>query len=114
MHPQTMPQTMAPTDFGPIGGTAISKAFGAPAANPAQPSSARRPGGHRGRLFDLVDDGEEDNLNDVDVVSGMLNNLDLYNIPQSDVDIDAIALYGIGGPPPAGSLPPGNSRGRFG
>ena len=108
------PQAMAAADFGPIGGTAISKSFASPATNPVQTGGGRRPGGHRGRLFDLVDDGEEDNLNDVDVVSGMLNNLDLYNIPQSDVDIEAISLMGIGGPPPGGGLPHGRTRGRFG
>ena len=45
----------------------------------------------RGRLFDLVDDGEDD-INDV---SGMLNNLNVsmfQNNPSQDVDIEAISL----------------------
>jgi hypothetical protein len=69
-------------------------------------------------LFDLVDDGEEDTSNDVDVVSGMLGNLnvDLFqNTMVQDVDIEAISLMGIGGPPPrTGGLQPRSSRGRFG
>jgi hypothetical protein len=70
-------------------------------------------------VFDLVDDGEEDNMNDVDVVSGMLENLnmDLFQNPagqnSQDIDIEAISLMGIGGPPPGG-LHPRNTLGRFG
>ena len=104
-------QQQQPLDFGAIGGTTISNAF---AAAPA--SGGRRA---RGRLFDLVDDGEEDQLNDVDVVSGMLGNLNVdlfHNTNGGDqvVDIEAISLMGIGGPPQSGGLQPRNSRGRFG
>ena len=92
------------------------------AFSPQQPQAmqqdARRAPQRRGRLFELVDDGEEDNLNDVDVVSGMLGNLnvDLFqnNVSSQEVDIEAISLMGIGGPP-SRSLPPGQSRqSRFG
>jgi hypothetical protein len=98
-------------EFGAIGGTTISNAFSA-----APASGGRRA---RGRLFDLVDNGEEDHLNDVDVVSGMLGNLNVdlfHNTSGGDqvVDIEAISLMGIGGPPPSGGLQPRNSRGRFG
>ena len=57
-------------------------------------------GGRRGRLFDLVDDGaEEEAGNDVDVMSGMLSNLnvDMFQSSSSqDIDIEAISLMGIG------------------
>merc|ERR1712187_455041 len=50
------------------------------------------------RLFELVDDGDDDNNYDVEMVSGMLNNLD-FSMFQSnstqDVDIEAISLMGI-------------------
>jgi hypothetical protein len=106
-----MPPQMGSGDFGTIGSSAFSKSFGAP-VNPASNNAAgRRTGGRRGRLFDLVDDGEEES-SEVDVVSGMLNNLDLYNISQ-DVDIEAISLMGIGGST-GGGLQSGSSRGRFG
>ena len=108
---QPQPQT-AMMDFGTIGGSDIQKAF-----SPTETS--RRAAPRRGRLFELVDDGEEEHLNDVDVVSGMLNNLnvDLFqNNVSQDVDIEAISLMGIGGPPSTRSLPPGNSHstGRYG
>lgn len=52
----------------------------------------------RRRLFELVDDGDDDNNYDVEMVSGMLNNLD-FNMFKSnsteDVDIEAISLMGI-------------------
>jgi len=55
----------------------------------------------RGRLFELVDDGEDEFSNDngVDVVSGMLNNLNMTmgDNNSQDVDIEAISLMGIGG-----------------
>jgi len=107
---QQQPQQQS-LEFGAIGGTTISNAFA------AQPASGGRRA--RGRLFDLVDDGEEDHLNDVDVVSGMLGNLNVdlfHNSSGGDqvVDIEAISLMGIGGPPPSGGLQPRNSRGRFG
>ncbi|KAL7444487.1 hypothetical protein ACHAXM_009346 [Skeletonema potamos] len=66
------------------------------------PASGRRGGGHRGRLFELVDgeDGEDDHgMNSV--LPGMLNNLnmDMFggNTNSSDeIDIEAISLMGIG------------------
>lgn len=103
------------SDFGPVGGSNLT-------SNPfavAPGSEQRRTAPRRGRLFDLVDDGEEDNMNDVDIVSGMLENLnmDLFQYPagqnSQDIDIEAISLMGIRGPPPGG-LQPRNSRGRFG
>lgn len=55
----------------------------------------------RGRLFELVDDGEDEYANDhdVDVVSGMLNNLNMNmrDNNSQEVDIEAISLMGIGG-----------------
>lgn len=53
----------------------------------------------RGRLFELEDYGNElDAVNDVDVVSGMLNNLGVNmfgNASSQEVDIEAISLMGI-------------------
>jgi hypothetical protein len=107
------PQTIS-SDFGPVGGSNITNnpfAIG----NTDQRRSAPR----RGRLFDLVDDGEEDALNDVDVVSGMLENLnmDLFQNPvgsnAQDIDIEAISLMGIGAPPSTTGLQPRNNRRQF-
>ena len=103
------PQQPVFLDFGSsaVAGNDISNAF-------SPSSEARRSAPpRRGRLFELVDDGEPENLNDVDVVSGMLNNLnvDLFqNNVSQDVDIEAISLMGIGGPPANRQLPPGNSQ----
>jgi ankyrin repeat protein len=105
------------SDFGTIGGISFTNnSFTAPA-----PSSAPRfAGGRRGRLFDLVDDGEEDNLNDDDVVAGMLNNLnvDLFqnNMSNNEMDVEAISLMGIGGPPPGSNsnLAPRSTSRHFG
>lgn len=105
------PQRAVRSDFGAIGGVAAySQPF-----SPSEPGP-RLTGARRGRLFDLVDDLEEDQLNDdVDLVSGMLNNLDVglfqNSNNSSDVDIEAISLMGIGGPP-SESLPPRNSHSR--
>jgi hypothetical protein len=84
------------SDFGAIGGSLLLNSV------PPVNVTNRRPG-HRGRLFDLVDDGDEDQLND-DIMSGMLNNLDVgffqnANVGSESVDIEAISLMGIGGPP---------------
>lgn len=73
-------------------------------------------GGRRGRLFDLVDNDavETEASNDVDVMSGMLNNLDVNNIFQGqtsqDVDIEAISLMGFG----SGALGGGNPNNALG
>eukprot|EP00550_Attheya_septentrionalis_P007214 CAMPEP_0198287434 /NCGR_PEP_ID=MMETSP1449-20131203/6249_1 /TAXON_ID=420275 /ORGANISM="Attheya septentrionalis, Strain CCMP2084" /LENGTH=1615 /DNA_ID=CAMNT_0043985387 /DNA_START=94 /DNA_END=4941 /DNA_ORIENTATION=- len=79
--------------------------------------SFARGGGHRGRLFDLVDDGDDDNANDVDVVSGMMGSLNvgLFQNTSStqDVDIEAISLMGIGGSTLSGNNH-GKTSGRFG
>lgn len=82
-------------------------------------SGVRRAGPRRGRLFDLVDNGEEDTMNDVDVVSGMLGtlNVDLFqNSGTQDVDIEAISLMGIGESSVPTAFHPRSSRtqGRFG
>ena len=72
-------------------------------------------GGRRGRLFDLVDNDavEAEASNDVDVMSGMLNNLDV-NIFQGqtsqEVDIEAISLMGFG----SGALGGGNPNNALG
>jgi hypothetical protein len=101
------PQEPQQTAFGAIGGAAAY----ATAFSPSEPGPRAR----RGRLFDLVDDLEEDQVNDVDLVSGMLNNLDVglfqNSNNSSDVDIEAISLMGIGGPP-SGSMPSQNSYSR--
>jgi ankyrin repeat protein len=85
------------------------------------PTGQRRSAPRRGRLFDLVDDGgDEDNMNDV--VSGMLGtlNVDLFqSTGVQDVDIEAISLMGIGGSTtqssPSTLNPRGSSsQGRFG
>ena len=66
------------------------------------PASGRRGGGHRGRLFELVDgeDGEDDNGMNT-VLPGMLNNLNMDMFggttnSSEEVDIEAISLMGIG------------------
>lgn len=93
------------SDFGAIGGTGYSQPFSTHDTS----SSSRRGPPRRGRLFDLVDDVEEDHLSDVDVVSGMLNSLDVGLFQNGsvapDVDIEAISLMGIDGPHST-SLPP--------
>jgi hypothetical protein len=88
-------QLFVPTDLGPMTNTPRMP-FSTP--TDLQPRSNAR----RGRLFDLVDDVEEDNANnEVDLVSGMLNNLDVGLFQSastsSDIDIEAISLMGIGG-----------------
>ena len=87
------PQRVPRTDFGAIGDVAsISSHF--------SPSNER--GAPRcGRLFDLVDNADDEHLAD-DLVHGMLNNLDVglfqqdVNVPSDNVDIEAISLMGIG------------------
>lgn len=66
------------------------------------PASGRRGGGHRGRLFELVDgeDGEDDQGMST-VLPGMLDNLNMDMFGGStnsgdDIDIEAISLMGIG------------------
>ena len=108
------PQQPAFMDFGgpgsgPVGSNDLSQTF-----SPTAPRSAAG-APRRGRLFELIDDGEDnEHLNDADVVSGMLGNLnvDLFqNNASQDVDIEAISLMGIGGPPSRQhQLPPGNSH----
>jgi ankyrin repeat protein len=64
----------------------------------------------RGRLFDLIDDGED--VNNLDVVSGVLNSLDVFKSSSSqDIDIEAISLglMGIGGGPYGDSNTSGNN-----
>jgi hypothetical protein len=91
-RPQT--QTVAGR-FGAIGGDSLM----------GTSSIDSRRGPRRGRLFDLVDDGEDDNVNDVDVVSGMLSKFDIFqNNPSQDVDIEAISVMEIEGTPNDQSL----------
>ena len=104
--PLPQPQEL-PSDFGTVA---------APPVVVGPSSSESRRNTRRGRLFDLVDDGDGDDLNDADVVSGMLSNLnvDLFQSnPTQDVDIEAISLMGIGNFPRANdqrTLGPGRSR----
>lgn len=94
------------TGFGSIGGTGLL-------GNPSPSIHGRE---KKSRLFDLVDDGEEDQA---DLVTGMLDNLDVGLFQSggssgNEVDIEAISLMGIGAPPKH-TLPPGNSSsGPFG
>mmetsp|Transcript_5278 Transcript_5278/g.8666 ORF Transcript_5278/g.8666 Transcript_5278/m.8666 type:complete len:1516 (-) Transcript_5278:122-4669(-) len=92
------------TDFGAFGGSQQlhnSGAFSQGSNGTSNSSIGVRP--RRGRLFDLIDDGDEDHhVNDV--VPGMLNNLDasmFKNNPSQEIDIEAISLglMGIGGAP---------------
>jgi hypothetical protein len=93
MSPKSQQRTRS-ADFGPISGRAIGNSF-----SPANEVTARA--SRHGRLFDLVDDIEEDQANDVDIVSGMLNDLDMGFFRGtgvgSEVDIEAISLMGLGG-----------------
>jgi hypothetical protein len=50
----------------------------------------------RGRFFELEDNGDEDGLNENDVVSGMFNSLDLFGNANQDVDVEAFSLLGFG------------------
>jgi len=92
-------------DYSSLGGTVISNMYG---------SDTKR-GGRRGRLFELVDDGEDNTGTDVDVMSGMLDslNVSMFQNNSQDVDIEAISLMGIGGSS-LGSTATGRSPGRFG
>jgi len=115
VHPQSINSTEF--DFASIGrsGPTLPSSFGALDSS----SGVRRAGARRGRLFDLVDNGEEDTMNDVDVVSGMLGtlNVDLFqNGGVQDVDIEAISLMGIVESPVPTVFHPRSNRtqGRFG
>lgn len=98
------------SDFGGFGVAPIGNSFGSVPA-----SRSTRPG--RGRLFDLVDDGGEDDT--ADVVSGMLGNLNMDDLfshqpnrnSNGEMDIDAISLMGIGGPTPSSSTSTSNNSG---
>lgn len=84
------PQQVAQSDFGTIGGSSLTSAF----------SNDSRSHSRHGRFFDLVDDGEEDVPADMDVVSGMLSSLNLFqSTPSQDIDIEGLALTGFGGAP---------------
>jgi len=105
--PRHQDQPVSQSDYGTIGGQPIANAFNDP----------RRPA-RRGRLFDLIEDGDDGDTTDVDVVSGMLTNLDanlFKSTTSQDVDIEAISLMGIGGAPLGDSgLNVGRTSGRFG
>lgn len=101
------PSRVMQGEFGAIGGAPIPQPF-----SPASDLSSRAT--YRGRLFDLVDNEEED---EVDLVSGMLNSLDVGLFQNTnvgpDVDIEAISLMGIGAPP-SQTIPSARSQqGRF-
>jgi len=71
----------------------------------------------RERPFELADDGDDDYTQDVDVVSGMLNNLGMSMFesnPSQDVDIEAISLMGIKNPRAADHSNPLGQKERFG
>lgn len=94
-------------DFPPNG--AIAHNLSAPTPNNDSATRSRR-----GRLFDLVDDVDEDNDDQVDIVSGMLNTLDMNMFTSNastDIDIEAISLMGIGSPDHL-STSNGSNRGR--
>lgn len=107
------------SDFGSAFSGSLSHAFSAPVG-----PTSRSTRSTRGRLFDLVDDGGEDDHGTADVVSGMLGNLNMDDLfsrqPTSgstsgDIDIEAISLMGITTFPPSstsGSLQP--RRNHFG
>jgi len=97
--------SMAEEEYGSLGGAVIGNNYG---------GDLNR-GGRRGRLFELVEDGEEENGNDVDVMSGMLDNLNvsMFQGNSQDVDIEAISLMGIGGSA-LGRSAQGRTAGRFG
>jgi len=83
--------------FGSIGGNSLPNPL-----SPVSEGGAR--GSRRGRLFELEEDADEDHQQSEDIMSGMLNNLDLglfsdTNVGSDNVDIEAISLMGIGGPP---------------
>lgn len=103
------PQRIIRSDFGAIGGSTLSRTL-----SPAQDVFSR--GGRRGRLFDLIDDGEDEHFND-DIMSGMLNTLDVGLFQNanvgSEVDIEAISLMGIGGPARSLSSPGISHPGRL-
>ena len=92
MSPPSNQQVDPTAAFGSMGGTSL----------PSNPFAAPTPPlrGTQGRLFDLVDDGD-DNINDLDVVSGMLGSLNVDDLFQNttgqDLDVEAISLLGIGG-----------------
>lgn len=76
-----------------------------PLTNPLFPvSEGCVRGTRRGRLFELVEDADEDHQQNDDIImSGMLNNLDLglftdAIVGSDNIDIEAISLMGIGGP----------------
>jgi len=111
--PSTPPNTNS--GVGPVSapyGMALGNVFN----NEAKIGTTRR----RQRLFELVDDDDNDYAQNVDVVSGMLNNLDIMfqnNSSQDvdNVDIEAISLMGFGNPSTArGDHPTTNSLGKTG
>ncbi len=121
--PMAHQSTMLPDFGGPIGdfigfgGVPIGNAFS------MQSHASSRSSRPRGRLFDLVDDGEDETA---DVVSGMLGNLNMDDLfsqqpnrnSNGEIDIEAISLMGIGGPGPTSSSSSGGGlqprRGPFG
>ena len=86
------------SSFGSIGGNPLTIPL-----SPVGEGGTR--GTRRGRLFELVEDADEDHQQSDDIImSGMLNNLNLglftdTNIGSDNVDIEAISLMGIGAPP---------------
>ena len=62
-------------------------------------SNTIRNGSRRGRLFDLVDDGEDEFANADAMVSGMLLNIGMFQDSTSqEVNVEEISLMGIGNP----------------
>jgi len=115
--PSTPPN--ANSGIGPVSdphGMASGSILGNVFNNEAKIGTTRR----RQRLFELVDDVDNDYAQNVDVVSGMLNNLDImfHNNSSQDVDnvdIEAISLMGIGNPSVARvDHPPTNPLGQTG
>eukprot|EP00934_Nitzschia_sp_Nitz4_P001680 Nitzschia sp. Nitz4//scaffold107_size73032//19922//25024//NITZ4_005758-RA/size73032-augustus-gene-0.99-mRNA-1//-1//CDS//3329532587//1680//frame0 len=107
-HNNIIPEFGAPasSDFG-VFPMSLSNTF----SSAPVPSRPTRPS----RLFDLVDDGEDEH-GTADVVSGMLGNLNMDDLfsqnphgtnLNGEVDIEAISLMGITGlPPSTGTIQP--------
>lgn len=92
------PHVPAHSDFGAFNSGSLSNGFGHDSQNSGHNSQGGGVRPKRGRLFALVDD--DDDVSNVDVVSGMLSNLDVFkNHSSQEIDIEAISLglMGIGG-----------------
>jgi len=88
---------------------ALSTVFGRDSSSGIRVAPPKR----RGRLFDLVDDGEEDTMNDVDGVSFVLGDL-LHDTPNVDIEAISLGMGGIGDSSTAFHPRRSRTQGRFG